>query len=169
MSPSITLYLVICGSALLIAAALHDAAARTIPNWMPAGLATAGLVLRLRHGDLLLSLAIASLLFAGLWTLWLRGWMGGGDVKLIPAASLSIIPQYLPQYVLFVALAGGILALVYLALSNFVRRPRPGNPRNFVARIVKAEAWRMHRRGPLPYAVAITTGALPFIFKNLSE
>jgi hypothetical protein len=27
--------------------------------------------------------------------------------------------------------------------------------------MLKAEVWRMHRRGPLPYAVAVAVGALP--------
>lgn len=169
MSALIPIYLIICGSALLIAAAVHDTAARTIPNWMPTGLATVGVILRLRDGDLLFSFEIAAVLFLLLWAMWLRGWIGGGDVKLIPAASLLIIPQYIPQYILSVALAGGLLALIYLASSRLIRRPRPGHRRSFIARVVKAEAWRMHRRGPLPYAVAITAGALPFILNSFSE
>ena len=85
MSALIPIYLVLCGSTLLIAAAVHDTAARTIPNWMPIGLATVGAILRLRDGDLFFSLEIAAVLFLLLWAMWLRGWIGGGDVKLIVA------------------------------------------------------------------------------------
>ena len=106
------------------------------------------------------------LLLLGL--LWLRGYMGGGDVKLIPAVSLIMPPSSVPHYVLSVALAGGVLALIYLVLSRVMSRPASGPRNGLLARIVKAETWRMHRRGPLPYAVAIAAGALPGIFKTFS-
>lgn len=169
MSEIINLNLMMCGIVLLVGAALHDVAARTIPNWMPLCLAAVGLVLRLYDGEVIVSSAIAAALLVFLGLLWLRGLLGGGDVKLIPAASLVFPPSYVPEYVLFVATAGGILALLYLALSHLMRRPRPGLRQGFAARVWKAEAWRMHRRGPLPYAIAIAAGALPFVFKTFSE
>jgi prepilin peptidase CpaA len=157
----------LCAIGLLLAAALHDAATRTIPNWMPAGLAVIGLASRARGGELMIGSAIAAAILAPLILLWLRGLIGGGDVKLIPAAALILPPHSVPNYILLVTIAGGILALLYLALSFLVRRPRPGQRRSLLARLAKAEAWRMHRRGPLPYAVAIATGAIPVVFKNI--
>jgi prepilin peptidase CpaA len=41
-----------------------------------------------------------------------------------------------------------------------VPAPRPGRPHSLIARIAKAEAWRLRRRGPLPYGAAIAAGAL---------
>ena len=150
-------------AALLVAAALHDATARTIPNVIPASLAAVGLVLRLQDGTAVASLAIAVALLAGLCGLWLRGFIGGGDAKLISAVALVLQPAGVPTFLLSMAIGGGMLALLYLALSFVVRRPRPGARRGLPARILKAEAWRMHRRGPLPYAVAIAGGALPLL------
>jgi prepilin peptidase CpaA len=152
---------------LLLVAALHDAAARTIPNAIPATMALAGVVLRVWAGDLLLGFGIAAALMAILFVLWLRGYIGGGDMKLIPAVALALPPSSVPAFILFVSIAGGILGLIYLALSFVVRRPRPGPRQGLLARVLKAEAWRVHRRGPLPYAVAIAIGAIPIIVQTI--
>jgi prepilin peptidase CpaA len=167
MSDFITILLPVCGVGLLLTAALHDAATRTIPNWIPASLAVIGLASRVLEGEMIAGSAIAVAILALLIVLWLRGLIGGGDVKLIPAASLILPPHSVLNYILLVTVAGGILALLYLALSYLVRRPRPGQRRGLLARLSKAEAWRIHRRGPLPYAVAIATGAIPIVFKNI--
>lgn len=156
-------------AALLLAAALHDAAARTIPNGIPVTLAAAGLVLRIQDGTVFASLTIVAAVLVVLCGLWLRGFIGGGDAKLIAAVSLVVQPAEVPIFVLSMAVAGGVLGLLYLALSCIIRRPRPGARRGLPARILKAEAWRMHRRGPLPYAVAIAAGALPLLMKSLSR
>jgi prepilin peptidase CpaA len=146
---------------LLVVAGLHDTAARTIPNWIPVNLAVAGLVLRIQQGNVLAGAGVALLLLTILGVLWLRGFIGGGDMKLIPAVAFVLPPSNAPYFVLSVAVAGGALALIYLALSLVVPRPGPGPRRGLLSRVLKAEAWRMHRRGPLPYALAIAGGALP--------
>jgi prepilin peptidase CpaA len=38
-------------------------------------------------------------------------------------------------------------------------RPLPGRPPSLAARIIRVERWRLRRGGPLPYAVAIASGA----------
>jgi prepilin peptidase CpaA len=159
----------VCSAGLLLAAALHDIATRTIPNWIPASLAATGLVLRVHDGRALLSMGVALVVLVLFVVLWLRGLIGGGDAKLIPAASLALPPSGVPGFVLSVSIVGGILALVYLALSYVMRRPRPGPRHGFLARVIKAEAWRMHRRGPLPYGVAIAIGAFPAIARSFFE
>lgn len=151
--------------ALLLCAALHDAATRTIPNGIPAGLVAIGLIQRFYAGEVVTSLVAAGVLIVLLGLLWLRGFVGGGDAKLIPAASLLLPTLNVPGYVLAVAIAGGILAVLYWALSNVVPRPHAGQRTGFLARLAKAEMWRLHRRGPLPYAVAISAGALVMIGK----
>jgi prepilin peptidase CpaA len=154
---------------LLAAAGLHDSMTRTIPNWIPASLVVTGTILRLRQGNAIQGLCVAALLLTILGMLWLRGFVGGGDMKLIPAVSLALPPSDVPNLILYVAIAGGVLALMYLALSFLVRRPDPGPRDRFFARVIKAEAWRMHRRGSLPYAVAIAAGALPIFINTFSR
>lgn len=146
--------------ALLVAAALHDMAARTIPDWMPVSLAIAGLALRLQASSLLAGVALAMLILLVMAALWLRGFIGGGDVKLTAAGALALPPSEVGAFLLAIALAGGVLALLYLALSVIVRRPAPGVRHGLAGRLLKAETWRMHRRGPIPYGVAIATGGL---------
>lgn len=150
--------LVLFAVGLLAAAAAHDAATRTIPNGLPLLIAALGLALRLLTGSLGPGLAVASLVLAGTVLAWLRGWLGGGDVKLAAAFALVPPPGQVAGFVLATAIAGGVLALVYLALVRRVPRPRPGRRTGFLARCAKAEAWRMRRGGPLPYAVAIAAG-----------
>jgi prepilin peptidase CpaA len=150
-----------CAASLLVGAGLHDVAARTVPNWVCALLFGLGLVVRLIDGDILVGLPVAFLVFFLAALCWRRGWMGGGDVKLLGAASLVVRPGAVPTMLVDVALAGGILALMYLVLyatvSNRVFTPKP---RSIPARALRAERWRIARRGPIPYASAIAAGAL---------
>jgi prepilin peptidase CpaA len=169
MTHFFTSFLIILGAALLAIAALHDAATRTVPNWISVGLTAIGLFVRIQGGEWVASVAIAVIIFGALMLLWVRGLVGGADVKLIPAASLLLTPSGVPAYLFYLTMAGGLLALLYLSLSYVVRRPPPGARHGILARVVKAETWRIHRRGPLPYAVAIAIGALPFVLKTLSE
>ena len=155
-------------AALLVLAALHDAATRTIPNWIAASIVLLGLMARLLGGDLVTGLAAASLLFGGCVLAWSRGWLGGGDAKL--AAAFALVPAHgqVADFVLATALAGGLLALLYLALSRIVPRPAPGPRQGLLARVAKAEAWRISRCGPLPYAVAIAAGGIHVLHSPLS-
>jgi prepilin peptidase CpaA len=98
--------------------------------------------------------------------MWVRGWLGGADVKLLGAAAVAVAPGSVGSLLLGVSLAGGVLALVYLALSRLVHRPPPGPRKHFLTKLVKAELWRIHRQAPLPYAVAIATGGLLTLFPN---
>jgi prepilin peptidase CpaA len=52
-------------------------------------------------------------------------------------------------------LAGGALALGFLGLRPFVPAAPGPRPAVLLARVLRAEGWRIRRRGPLPYAVAI--------------
>ena len=67
---------------LLVYAALHDIAARTVPNWLPLCLLVLGCGARLTDHSLLAGAAVALITFVALFGLWLGGAMGGGDVKL---------------------------------------------------------------------------------------
>jgi prepilin peptidase CpaA len=144
---------------LVLGAAMHDVATRTVPNWFSAGIAAAGLLMRLCAGDLMFGLIFASVVFAGATLLWWLRLMGGADAKLFGATALAVSPVGIPGLLIFTALAGGVLALAYLISSRMVRRPAPGRRRTLLGRIAKAELWRLSRRGPLPYATAIAAGS----------
>ncbi len=157
--------------ALLVYAALHDVAARTVPNWLPLCVAALGCAARLADHTLEVALLIAGVTFIVLFAIWVLGLMGGGDVKLWAATALLIPTQLQPEldFYLRVFLLGGLLGLIYLALWPVVRRVRragaanafaAGRPKNLLRRVARAEAWRIGRRGPLPYACAISVSAI---------
>ncbi len=152
---------------LLLLAALHDFAFRTVPNWLSCLILTTGLILHTLDGHLLYSLGSVALLFVAAFVCWRCNVMGGGDVKLLAAAA-SLLPVGTRfNFVLLVAVAGGILALLYLILQRVIRTTsRQQRPSDIIRRVLKAERWRIARRGPIPYASAIAAGALCMILRG---
>ena len=123
-------------------------------------MALLGAALRFQDGQLAPSLAVAALAFGGLYLLWHRGWIGGGDVKLLAATTLLAPPGQVLDLLLAVSLAGGALSAIYLLLIRLRLSPLPAGPRTPLRRVLRAENWRIRRRGPLPYACAISAGGL---------
>jgi len=155
--------LTFAGLAMLLYAALHDIGFRTVPDCVSVALLVVGICWRLadRPAMLMPSAAITLAMLLLTYWLWRRGWMGGGDVKLLTAAAMFVPPWLVPQLIIGTALAGGILAVFYFIGGVVVKRPRAANrPANFVARVLRCEQWRLSRRGPLPYATAIAAGGL---------
>lgn len=142
--------------ALTIVAALNDLTTMKIPNWisvaMFAGFFPAALALGLPLQDVGLHLAVfAAALFVGMALFALR-WIGGGDAKLIAAASLWFGPGGVVIFLLAVALIGGLFCVV-LILAR----------RHGAAYAIAAPAWvgrLMEPKGDIPYGVAIAAGAL---------
>jgi prepilin peptidase CpaA len=145
---------------LLMYAALHDIAARTIPNGIPVALVTLGVALRLHAGSLPQALLAAALLTTAAGLCWLRGWLGGGDLKLLAALALLLPPAHVLPGIMAVAWCGTALALPYLALRRRLPAPSPHRPAGLPARIWRVERFRLRRGGPLPYGVAIAAGGL---------
>jgi prepilin peptidase CpaA len=166
MAETLTALLPLAAVLLLALVAAHDLAARTIPDRANLALLACGLALRAADGTLLPWGLVAALAVFGLGFLaWRAGAMGGGDVKLLAAVALLVPPAAVPSLLLAVALAGGLLAATYL-LAHRLARPAPAGPRpqGLLARAARAEAWRISRRGPLPYGVAIAAGAVFALF-----
>lgn len=144
----------------LLAAALHDVAARTIPNAAACVVFALGMILRFRAGTLVPGLAVVAAVTLLGAIAFQRGLMGGGDVKLLGAVALLVSPGRAPTLVLTIALAGGALSVTYIALSRVVPAPRALRPPTLVARCLRAELWRIRRRASLPYGVAIAAGTI---------
>ena len=106
---------------LLGIASLNDIAVRTIPDLAPLGLVAIGVAVRLADGSAAIALAASAAVFLFGALCWRFGWLGGGDVKLLAACAWLVSPALVPQLVLLTAIAGGILACLYLALSWFAR------------------------------------------------
>ncbi len=151
--------LIAAGLALFGIGCMQDWALRLVPNRVPAAIAVIGVLLRLNDGTLLGGLLAGTIVFVIATLCWLRGWLGGADVKLFAAGTLLMTPSSAPSFVLASCLAGGILAVAYVALSRIVPKPPSGRPRSRLRRYLRLEQRRLHRRGPLPYATAIAAGA----------
>ena len=158
--PLLTSGLLVTGAALLVMASLHDLVARTIPNWLVGALAVLGIVLRALTGSLLGGVVAGLVVFVLAAICWRRGWMGGGDVKLLAAAAIAVPPSLVLSFITAVALCGGVLALLYLVAGRMVAPPPASRPRSLLARALRVEQWRIRRGGPLPYACAIAAGGL---------
>lgn len=153
---------------LLVYAALHDLAVRTVPNWLPVALLVLGVFARLVDHSLLPAFCVAAVAFVFLFIIWVAGVMGGGDVKLWAATVLLIPPVLAPELSFFldVFLFGGGLAVVYLGLSFVMPMPKGARPGGRLRRFLRAEMWRIGRRAPLPYACAIAGGAIAAILPH---
>ena len=130
--------LTIVAAGVLLFAALHDIAFRTIPNWASAALVLVGCLMRILDHRLVAGAGCGAAVFVLAVLCWWRGWLGGGDAKLLGAAAVLAPPSLVPDYVTMVALAGGGLALIYLVLERLMRRRCPGGR---VDRSCGASSW----------------------------
>lgn len=101
----------------LLVAAFTDLRRRQIDNWLNAAIAICAPLFWYATGlDLAgigIQLAIAAGTFAVLAALFAFGAMGGGDVKLLTAVALWIEPLWFLKLVIVMALAGGVLTLIF--------------------------------------------------------
>ena len=151
------------GLLVLLFAALHDFAVRTVPNAYSVVLFAVGIALRLLLGNLHgleWGMGASAIVFVLTVTFWALGWMGGGDVKLLTAAAIFVPPLLVPMLIAATALAGGVLALMFVIGRRVASRPTAPRPMQMVPRILRCEQWRLHRGGPLPYAAAIAVGGV---------
>lgn len=127
---------------LLTLSVWQDLVHRRIPNRLLLCFAAAGLVLaHAPSGIGLVSAVLAALTAAAVMSpMYLSGWVGGGDLKLMGTAGLLVGMPRVSALCLSVAMAGGLLAIYW--------------------------RWRARQRtlpvpvphGRLPYAVAIALG-----------
>jgi prepilin peptidase CpaA len=128
----------------------------TIPNRVSLGL-VAGFVVAAPFSSLdaagvlghvgagALMLVIGILMFA-------RGWLGGGDAKLLAAVALWLGFDRLMEYLVYVSMAGGLLAFMILLYRSLA-------PPLWLCN--QDWAMRLHARtGGIPYGIALAIGGL---------
>jgi prepilin peptidase CpaA len=144
--------------ALAILAALSDATSMTIPNWISAALALAffpaALLVGLPTGQIGISVALgvaALMVGAGMFALH---WIGGGDAKLLAASVLWLGLAGAGPFLVWTAIAGGVLALALLGARRAVETLGfPFRKPQWLERLLAPA-------GDIPYGIAIAAGAL---------
>ncbi|MGI3212466.1 A24 family peptidase [Roseovarius tibetensis] len=115
--------LLILASAWFIAgqgvAAASDAVWMRIPNALTLYLLAGAALCAVQAGpvwlDLAARMAVGLSVLAGGFVLFAKGWMGGGDVKLLAVTALWLGPAATPGLLILTALGGGILTLALIA------------------------------------------------------
>jgi len=108
-----------------------------------AGLTLEQFAMHLATGVLVLAIGIL---------LFIPGWIGGGDVKLLAAASLWLGFHDILQYIALVTMIGGLLAVLFLLFRGFVPEGSLRVPR-WIMRLQAKETG-------IPYGIAIAGAAL---------
>jgi prepilin peptidase CpaA len=155
---SLSLHLLPLGgfAGLLAVAACEDLRRLTIPNPVVVALCALWPVhLALAPGSTLAgtlgAAACAAVIFVAGALLFSRGLVGGGDVKLLAAATLWAGPEITPVLLALTALLGGALALLRLSAIAL---------RAVVASTSAPASIPSARAAPVPYGVAIACAAL---------
>src|SRR5260221_3975231 len=97
------------------------------------------------------SLIAATILLLLLLVIYQRGWMGGGDVKLLVALAIGLPLAGVVQLLTITALAGAVLALVHLMMRLLpYSGPAPAGS-SVLRRVYAVERLRKLLRAPLPF------------------
>jgi len=152
---------------LLLYVATIDVATRMIRNNICLVLALLGIAGQMASPvQLVESLIAATVLFLLLFMTFQRGWIGGGDVKLLVALAIGLPLIAVIQLLTITALAGGVLALVHLMMRILPYPNLAPAGSSFVRRVYAIERWRHLRHAPLPYGVAIACGGIWAVFSK---
>lgn len=142
--------------AAMVFAGSMDLFTMTIPNRISIGM-VAGFLVAAPFSSLTLTAFLwhlaagFSMLVVGI-LMFSRGWLGGGDAKLLAAATLWLGFDRLFEYLLYVAMAGGALAFGILLYRSLI-------PPLWL--VNQDWAMRLHAKsGGIPYGIAIAAGGL---------
>jgi len=152
---------------LLLYVATIDIATRLIGNEICLALALLGIAAQLASPmQIAQSLIAAAILLLLLLVIYQRGWIGGGDVKLLVALAIGLPLTGVIELLTTTALAGGVLALVHLMMRLLPYPKLAPAGSSLARRIYAVERWRHLRHAPLPYGVAIACGGIWTIFSR---
>ncbi len=143
-------------SAMMIYAGIGDLRTMRIPNRLILLLAVtyfvavplAGLTL----SDVLWAAAGAAFVFLLGFLAFSRGWMGGGDVKLLAVAALWLGAGNVATFIFYTSIFGAVLTILLLVFRA-MRLPAGWRGREWIARL-------HDRKTGVPYGVAIAAAAV---------
>jgi prepilin peptidase CpaA len=160
-------YLIVC--AVVLVAAVIDVFTRRIPNWLTIPGACLGLCLNGAskgvEGVVESTLGMLTGFFL-LFLMYLLGGMGAGDVKLLSAVGAFVGPKLVFYAFIWMALAGGLFALVLILYKRAFSQTVTNLKTLLVGWVLRAgdagspislQNAALHK---LPYGVAIATGTV---------
>ena len=157
----------------LACASVIDLRHRKIPNQASSFVAMSGFALALasRPGSLWISLLLSIAILLVLATGSHFSMIGGGDAKMIPAVSLLVPPESVLPLLLAIAVAGGLLSIVYLALRSWLRAtcPRRAASHGRFNRFLRRERARILASRTVPYGIAIFGGVVAYVISELPQ
>jgi len=141
---------------LVVVAGLTDLTSMRIPNWISATLILAffpvAFVIGLSPLEVGLHFGVALLVLAAGMAMFALRIIGGGDAKVMAAASLWLGAEALMPFLIWTAILGGAFSLV-LMLGRTWASPHMAGAPAWVSTLFRP-------KGDIPYGVAICGGAL---------
>lgn len=165
------LSLILAASAVVyLAAVWNDLFHRSIPDILSVaivGLAILRLCVASQPGTPLPTLLTTVAVFAVASFFFARGWLGGGDVKLVSATTLLVGAEAAFPFLLWMAIAGGVLSVLVLIWAGVQSRRarRPAVAGQVASDIEGALSPSLS----VPYGVAISFSALLVLFPQLYQ
>jgi prepilin peptidase CpaA len=146
-------------------AACSDLAVRRIPNALTFGVAVLAVGLAAFHGwwSVLTALILYVVVFVAGSVPYGRGWIGGGDVKLLAAGAAIAGWPAATTFLLGTGIAGGLLSVVELARQRRLRLTLNRFALAAAAGDIGSSMETDTARTKLPYALAIAAGALALL------
>src|SRR5438270_14074029 len=128
---------------LLLYVAMIDIATRLIRNEICLVLALLGIASQFASPmQIIESLITATILLVLLIVIYQRGWIGGGDVKLLVALAIGLLLMGVIQLLSVTALVVGVLALVHLMIRLLPNPKLAPAGSSLVRRVYAIERWR---------------------------
>lgn len=154
---TLSVIIALIGLACLLTAALVDIFRFEIPDSLSIVLLATAMLYGLATPGFgwLSHLAAPVIMFGVGLFIFSRGWMGGGDIKLLVALAAWTGLAGLPLQLVSIAIAGGALSLVLLVARGGLAlfASSAGRLPETLPKVLRKDA-------PLPYAVAIAAGTL---------
>jgi prepilin peptidase CpaA len=154
-----------CG--LLAWAGLSDALSLRIPNRVPLSLLILYPCYLALNPDPAIdlmaiggALAIAAIVFGLGFFCFTRGWMGGGDVKLMTVGALWAGPALIPEFLIVTSLLGGVQSLVSVLRLRALLATWFGVAFAYAPALVAGTDDTPRRQRRVPYGVAIAGGGM---------
>lgn len=156
--------ILLLGVGLFAAIAYGDLRSRRIANGLSIAVAGLGLARLALAGDwnaAAHTLAAAAVVFAVALAMFWRGWLGGGDAKLLPAAALLVGFHDLFGFLVVMSLCGAAIAVAILIASKF------GGPLRHLLPAAAPAAAEPPAPPTVPYGVAIAlAGVLILVLQS---